>query len=186
MKALITTLLIVLIAGTAFAVDSMGISGATDAHTDYINIIPFTPFDFHVVLLDPSSATIGGYECGLGFTNAVEPMVLAVTGPNGWTNFGTPLNHLAGYGTPLPALPMTVLSTLNCMVTAPAPYETLVIMGPAVPSSFNDMGPGYADGSDPSILILCSVPADGVVGTISTEVVATENVTLSGVKALFN
>jgi len=133
--------------------------------------------------MDPSSATIGGYECGIGFMGG-DPFVLAVSGPNGWTNFGDNTNHLCGYQTPIPALPVTVLSTLNCLVPA-APFDALVTMGPSVPSSFNDEGPGYADGVNADILVLCDVPADGVVGRITTEVVATEAHTLTDVKALF-
>jgi hypothetical protein len=184
MKSLLSILFVALLAFPALAVDSMGISGSTDTLEDILFVDPGTPFNMYVVLIDPSSVTIGGYECGLSFQGGT-PFVLSVTGPNGWTNFGDNLNHLCGYGTPLPAAELTVLSTLNVLVSA-APFEALVIMGPSDPSSFGGEGPGYADGVNPEILVLCSVPADGVVGTITTEVVATEAHSLSSVKALFD
>jgi len=186
MKTLLATLLIALLAGGAFAVDQMGISASNAVLDDFVFVSPGTPFDFYVVLVNPSSATIGGYECSLSFEGG-SPFVLQVSGPNGWTNFGSNLNHLCGYTTPLPAAPLTVLSTINALVTA-APFEAMVIMGPANPSSFGGAGPGYSDGANPDLLILCdyTIPgAGGFVGTISTEVVAVEARTLSSVKALF-
>lgn len=186
MKTLLTTLLIALLAGGALAQDQMGISASNAVLDDFVFVTPGAPFNFYVVLVNPSSASIGGYECSLAFDGG-SPFVLAVTGPNGWTNFGSPLNHLAGYQTPLPASPLTVLCTINALVSA-APFEAMVIMGPAVPSSFGGAGPGYSDGVNPDILVLCdyTIPgAGGFVGTISTEVVAVEARTFSSVKSLF-
>jgi hypothetical protein len=184
MKFLITSLLVALLAVPALAVDSMGISAAMDTHETTVLVEPGTPFDFYIVLLDPSSELIGGYECGLSFVGDT-PIVLGVSGPNGWTNFGGPTNHLVGYTEPLPAGPVTVLCTVNALVTA-APFEALVQMGPAEPSSFDGQGPGYSDGENPDILVLCDVPEDGIVGIITTEVVATEASTLTDVKNLFD
>jgi len=183
MKTLLTTLIIALLAVPALAVDEMGVSADPTTHDTFIFVEAGVPFDFYVVLLDPSSATIGGYECGLSFVGG-EPFILGVSGPNGWTNFGGNLNHLVGYTTPIPAADMVVLSTLNCLVPV-APFNAIVVMGASDPSSFDGMGPGYADGTNPDILVLCTVPVDGAVGFISTEVVATEATTLSGVKSLF-
>ncbi len=185
MKTLFTALLVLVIAAGAVAQDRMGVSAYEDAEMDFINIVQNVPFNFYVCLFDPSSASIGGYECGFEFSNPMLPIILDVGGPNGWTNFGDNTNHLVGYTTPLPASPITVLCTYTCMAIS-APYETLLLMGPANPSSFGGEGPGYSDGANPDILVLCSVPADGVVGTISTEVLATEARSFSGVKALFN
>ena len=183
MKTLLTTLLIALLAVPALAVDEMGISNSMTEHDNYIFVEAGTPFDFYIALLDPSSASIGGYECGLSFVGG-EPFILGVTGPSGWVNFGGPLNHLVGYGVPLPSAPFMTLCTINTLVPA-APFNALVVMGPSEPSSFDGMGPGYSDGADPNILVLCSVPLDGVVGVMTTEVVATQASTLSGVKSLF-
>jgi len=184
MKTLLTTLFIALLAFPAMAVDSMGVSSEMDTVENFIFVQAGIPFDFYVVLVDPSSSAIGGYECGLGFTGG-DPFVLAVSGPNGWTNFGDNLNHLVGYQTPLPAMDVTVLCTMNCLVSS-APFEALIVMGASTPSSFDPPGPGYADGVNPEVLVACEVPGDGVVGIISTEVVATEAQTLTGVKALFD
>jgi len=186
MKTLLMTLVIVVLAGAAMAQDSMGISASPDTHMNFVNITSGVPFEFYLVLLDPSSGLIGGYECGVGFLGGNAPIVLGVTGPNGWTNFGSNLNHLVGFTSPLPATDVTVLATFSCLVVDPAPYETLVTMGASDPSSFGGEGPGYSDGDNPDLLILCDVPADGIVGTISTEVVATEALSLTSVKALFN
>lgn len=183
MKTLLTILFVTLLAMPALAVDTMGVSGAMDSVEDFIFVAPSTPFDVYVVLIDPSSFSIGGYECGISFEGGA-PLILGVTGPNGWTNFGDNTNHLCGYMTPVITGPVTVLSTLNCFVPA-APFEALVLMGPSNPSSFGGEGPGYSDGANPEVLVLCGVPADGVVGVITTEVVATEAHTLTSVKALF-
>jgi len=183
MKALLTLIATLSLVLPALAVDSMGISAATDFVDDFFLVEAGTAFDIYIVLIDPTSTLIGGYECSLEFTG-MTPFLLSVTGPNGWTNFGGPTNHLVGYQEPLPASPVTVLCTISALVNE-APFESTVIMGPADPSSFEGQGPGYSDGEDPNILVLCSVPQDGVVGVITTESVAIEASTLSQVRALF-
>ena len=57
MKTLLTILFIALLAVPALAADDMGISAAMDVHEDYVMVMPSVPFDFYVVLIDPSSAT---------------------------------------------------------------------------------------------------------------------------------
>ncbi|MBD3221405.1 hypothetical protein GF314_09190 [bacterium] len=188
MKLLSTTLLVLLLGTIALAQpgpDRMGASAYTDLEEEFIFIESGVPFEFYLCVFEPSRDTIGGYECGLEFLTPDLPIILDVDGPNGWTNFGDTTNHLVGFQTPVPASPITVICTYQCLVTAEY-YENQLIMGASDPSSFDGAGPGYADGVNPDVLVLCSVPAGGSVATISTEILATEARSLSGLKALFD
>lgn len=198
MKTLLTLTMVVLLAGSAFAQldNSMGLFFGTDLLEADTNIDPAvsTPFDAYVALLNPTLGFIGGYEVGITL-NDPSLLVIAVAGPNGWTNFGDNLNHLCGYGTPVMTGGVsTILSTLTMMHLAPAPSD--VFMGPSVPSSVEGAGPAVADGTDPNVLIICTYSSGpdfgGLVATFMGEGiefppgVATENASWSGVKALFN
>jgi hypothetical protein len=160
-----------------------------DETTNFPNT--FAPFNAYVVLLNGTVNSIAAYEVGMMVSDP-SVFVLAVSGPNGWTNFGNNLNHLAGYMTPVPVAENgTILATLNMLYTGVATVE--MSMGPATPSSFDDLGPGYANGENVDDLVLCSltVPTNGdvwgVVATINGDgVVANEAHSLSSVKALFN
>jgi len=186
MKYLLTVLMIAMLTLPALAENQMGVSALDDA-LDPVKIIDINvPFSMHVVLVDPTQPTIGGYECSLSF-DGDQPVVLEVGGPNGWTNFGAGDNHLVGYGTPLPATPYLILATYSCLVLE-GPFETYMVMGPSEPSSFDGEGPGYVDGENTDLLVLCTytLDDDGVVGAISDEeVVPVETKSLSAVKTLF-
>lgn len=197
MKTLLTLTMVVLLAGSAFAQmdDSMGLFFGTDLLEADTNIDPvaYEPFDAYVALLNPTLGFIGGYEVGITMDDP-SVLVLSVTGPNGWTNFGDNLNHLCGYGTPVMTGGVSViLSTLNLMCSTPAPLD--IFMGPSVPSSVEDAGPAVADGTDPNNLVVCTYSSGpdfgGIVATffgpgIVFPPVATETASWSGVKALFN
>ena len=199
MKTLITVILTLLIAGSAFAQlqNSMGVffseadlsEGTTNA-----NPAANTPFDAWIALLNTEVITVGGYECGLTAPGTL--LALAADGPNGWTNFGgSNWNHLCGFMVPVPAYQTgnAVLGHLQLMYMSTDPAE--IVMGPATPSSFNNEGPGIADGANPDWLLLCpytSGPdAGGVVATlhgdgITFPPVGTQAETWTGVKAIFN
>ena len=177
-------LLAALVISVASAQDKMGVSAYPDRLDGEIVAEPLVPSEFYVVLVEPTHPIIGGYECSLSLTDP-DPLILTASGPNNWLNFGTFLNHLVGYGTPLVAGDVTILATIRFFVIE-APTLANIVMGPAQPSSFDDAGPGYADGVDPRQLVLCdyTVPG-GQVGTIVADVVPVVGKTFSGVKDLF-
>ena len=188
MKKLLALTLVVMVAGGALAQSSednmMGMFFAEpfiSENTNFENT--FSPFNAYNVLLGPTVETVGGYE--LGISMPAEVFVLGVTGPNGWTNFGSNLNHLCGYQTPLPVVDGgTVLSTLNMLYTG---TDIIYIgFGPSDPASIPGV-PVIANGADPEDLIACNLTSDGgFVATINGPgVVATEQHSLSFVKALF-
>ncbi len=198
MKTLLTVILTLLIAGSAFAQlpNSMGVffsdADLSEANTN-ANPTMNVPFDAWIALLNTEVITVGGYECGLTAPGTL--LALAADGPNGWTNFGgSNWNHLCGFMVPVPAVDGdAVLGHLQLMYLSTDAAN--IVMGPATPSSFNNEGPGIADGANPDWLILCpytSGPdAGGVVATlhgdgITFPPVGTQAETWTGVKALFN
>jgi hypothetical protein len=189
MRTLLIVSMIALLAGAASAQDGnqFGIffsdSDFTQENTNWDT--DAAPFNGYLVLVGPTVSSVGGYECSIELSDATV-FVLGVSGPNGWTNFGSNLNHLVGYQTPLPAsLPGTVLATVNMLYTSMALVE--IRIGPASPPSIPGV-PVIADGTDPENLIACScVTDDCLVATLNGDgVVATEDYSWSGVKALFD
>jgi len=198
MKTLLTLSLVVLLAGSAFAQldNSLGIffvdSGFDDDFTNF-DPTPGVPFDAHIAIVNASVFTVGGYEVGIEFSE--DAFVLAVDGPNGWTNFGDNLNHIVGFMTPVPSSTgEALLSTMNILYSGTGLNE--FFMGPSTPSSFGGEGPGIADGGNPDLLYMCNYTSGpdfgGLVATLNgdgiryPDVVATEAHSLSSVKALFN
>ncbi len=194
MKKLLTITLVSLMACGAFAQDFSGSNmmgmffsntDFSEANTNHVNA--FAPFNGYIVLLNCTVESVGGYEVSVAISDP-GVFVLLASGPNGWTNFGSATNHLCGYMVPLPcdAGGNAVLGTLQMLYTG---VNTVNIdFGPASPSSFNNEGPGIAQGSNPDNLILCGYTTPtGLVATINGGgVVATENHSLTSVKALFN
>jgi len=126
-----------------------------------------TVFQAYIVLLNSTVLSVGGYELGITLSDP-SLVVLDATGPNGWTNFGSVLNHLAGYGAPLPAPSSgVVLATLTLLHYGSGLVE--IHFGNAFPPSFPDIEvPVIADGENPDTLLLCTLPtADGLVATIN-------------------
>jgi hypothetical protein len=192
MKKLLALALVVMVAGGAIAQDEnmMGMffsdTEFTDATTSWTNT--FAPFNAYIVLLNATVETVGGYEVGIGIPGTV--FLLSVTGPNGWTNFGGNTNHLCGYQTPLPRGEVgTVLSTVQMLYTGTDIVG--ILFGPATPATIPGV-PVIADGANPDLVFACQLTADAngpnpaLVATINGPgIVATEEHTLSGVKALF-
>ncbi|MBD3220169.1 hypothetical protein GF314_02925 [bacterium] len=158
----------------------------TDFTDENTNFDPVgAPFNGYVVLLNTTVETVGGYELGIAVSDPTV-FVLAVTGPNGWTNFGDNLNHLVGYQVPLPAGDVgTVLATVN-MLYSGTDLVTFAF-GPSEPSSI----PGYpviADGANPDDLYACPLTNEdaGYVATLNGDgVTATETSSWTNVKSLF-
>jgi hypothetical protein len=198
MKTLLTLSLVVLLAGSAFAQldNSLGIffvdSNFDDDFTNF-DPTPGVAFNAYIAIVSTTVSTVGGYEVGIDFTE--DAFILAVTGPNGWTNFGAPDNHICGFQTPVPSESgNALLATMNILYTGSGLNE--IFMGPSEPSSFNGEGPGIADGTNPDLLYMCNYTSGpdfgGLVATLNgdgivyPDVVATEAHSLSSVKALFN
>jgi len=197
MKTLLTMTLVLLMAGTAFAQleNSMGIFFAEGDFSEAATNIDTAaaPFNAYVCLIEGQMVSIGGYEVGMSISDPAV-FVLAVTGPNGWTNFGGNLNHLCGYTTPLVSSSgQFVLSTMNILQSVANPAD--MFMAPSEPSSVDGAGPAIADGANPDVLYTCNYTSGpdmgGIVATfngagIQFPGVATEAHSLSSVKALFN
>ena len=201
MKKLLALALVALMAGGALAQSSeenmMGMFftndlAAIDAnmgempHPDTNFPHTFAPFFGYIVLLYPTVDSVAAYEVGISISDPTV-FLLNVSGPNGWTNFGSPTNHIAGFATPVPCTDVgAVLQTINMLYTGTG--MVTIAFGAADPSSFGGEGPGVADGANPENLILCPLTSDvGYVATINGDgVVATEEHSYSAVKALFD
>ncbi|HOX25042.1 MAG TPA: hypothetical protein PLL30_04690 [Candidatus Krumholzibacteria bacterium] len=192
MKKLLALALVALMAGGALA-DAPEL-GLFFSNTEFVaantNFNPgAVPFNAYIVLLPLGNVeTVGGYEVGIGMPASV--FVLSVSGPNGWTNFGNNVNHLAGYQQPLPVGEMgAVLCTMQLFGGAgtPAVVEFYNANPPSIPSH---PGPVIADGANPDILLSCFLVTGQINGVVATfngaGVVATENHTWTGVKNLFD
>jgi hypothetical protein len=157
--------------------------GGVHPATNHVN--GFVPFFGYIVLVNPTVDTVAAYECSVELSDP-SVFLLGVTGPNGWTNFGSPTNHLAGFQTPLPCADGAVMANVNMLYTGVA--TVFINLGAAEPTSFDPPSPGIADGANPDNLIPCPLTSDGgYVATINGDgVVATEARSLSSVKALFN
>jgi hypothetical protein len=146
------------------------------------------PGNGYIILLYPTVDTIGGYELGIEF-DPPTPFVLSVTGPNGWTNFGSNTNHLVGYQTPVPVADGgVVFATVSLLASGPETVNInfLAANPPSIPGV-----PVIADGADPENLIACQLASAPqfwpTVATLNGEgVVAAETRSLSGIKALFD
>jgi len=145
------------------------------------------PFESYIVAINPEVSSISGYEVSI---NIPDPAVflLSVSGPNGWTNFGDSVNHLAGFGTPVPVTSNTaVLSTIRLLYAGHD--EIYISFGAATPPSIPDHdGPVIANGANPDILIPCMTTyfgtPSGFVAVLNPQV-AVETTSLSRVKSLF-
>lgn len=212
MKTLLTLTLVVLMAGSAFAQldNSIGIFFVDegfenpDNAAENTNFDPtiFSPYNAYVCLVGATMFSVGAYEVGIEISDDSNILISAVGGPNGWTNFGQNLNHLAGYMTPVPcSAGYAVLSTITLVYTSDsAPAEPISFyMGPAFPSSVDEEGPAIADGANVDIVYVLNYTSGpsgvGVLGEVATLFgdgitfpggVATEAHSLSSVKALFN
>jgi len=193
MKKLLALALVALMAGGALAqeINGMGVFFSDTEFTDATTTAASTgaPQNMYVVLIASEFATIGGYECGLSFSDA-GVFALGASGPNGWTNFGSgSLDHLCGYMTPLAVggNGAVVLSTVSFLFGGGTPVD--ITMGQASIPSFPGF-PAIADGSNPEALRACvlttGVAPPGVVANLNgSQIVATEERSLSEVKALF-
>jgi len=187
--------MLALLAGAASAQPCMGMFFSDTEFTDETTNINPTPAPFNGYIVVQGLTMIDsvyGYEVGIDVDTSVV-FILSAAGPNGWTNFGDNVNHLAGFGTPVPATDgAVVLCTLNMLYSGVSEIE--IAYGPATPPSipgFN--GPVIVDGADEDVLLQCGLTnggsfdgGDNVVATLhGVGITATEDHSLSSVKSLF-
>jgi len=194
MKKLLALSLVVLMAGTATAqMPSIGIFFSnTDFTDENTNFDPAsgTPFDAYLVMLGANFVSLGGYEVGLTENSGGTLLVLNATWPNSALNFGgTNLNHLVGYGVPLPVTDgAAVLCTISMLLSGTPTVEFST--GPAVPPSIPSWeGPVFADNANPDDLIEGTSTGGSPIAVVATlnggGIVAVEQSSLSQVKSLF-
>jgi len=196
MKKLLVLALVALMAGGAMAQwegdNMMGLFFSGEEFTDDTTNLdaPGAPFNSYIVTLNPEMMSVSGYEVGISISDP-SVFVLSAVGPNGWTNFGDNTNHLAGFGTPVPVVDnAAVLCVLQLLYSGTDTVN--ITFGAATPPSIPDHdGPVLADGANPDILMPCFATSDesmgGLVATLNGEgVIAVQNHSLTGVKALFN
>lgn len=184
MRLVIAVLTLLLVAPAA--ADTMGLffsDFSFDEEAARVTTAVGSPFTAYIVLLDGTPSTVGAYEVGISFSSSTVS-ALAATGPNGWTNFGSILNHRVGYTSPLPVSSGgTVLGTLSLMQLDGAVVD--VEFGPSSPSSLGD-GPAIVDGDDVETILTCEVFGGGpVVASLNRPPAERREVPLSQVKSLF-
>jgi hypothetical protein len=212
MKTMLTTMLILLLAGSAIAqsghAPALGLffsdSEFTDANTNYDHTAN-TPFNAYLVLLDP-----GPYEILLSWEMRIllpsgDPLpaslaALSVTLADGYTNFGTDLDHRVNYasGTPLAVDDAgAVLATLELVSSTGDPLD--LALGESSQPTFDDHhGPVLGFFVDPDdVSVRATTTGGGVadsplgpyptVATLSgAGITPVASTTLSGVKRLFD
>ncbi len=148
---------------------------------------PAAPFDSYIVAINPQVWSISGYEVSIIIPDPAV-FVLLVSGPSGWTNFGSNVNHLAGFGVPVPVVDnAAVLSTMRLLYGGSD--EIHIDFGAATPHSIPEHeGPVMADGANPDNLVPCFTTIygtpSGLVAILNPHV-AVEASSLTKVKALF-
>lgn len=200
MKTLLTLTLMLLMAGSAcaqfdnsigiFFVDS-GFDDPNDARAN-TNFDPAgAPFNAHICVVATTVFSVAAYEVGIEISDP-KLWILSVTGPNGWTNFGSDTNHLVGYMTPVPSsYGYAVLATMQLLYEGTEAVN--LFMGPATPSSVQGVGPAIVNGADVEDVYVCNYTGwTNLVATLNGDGIefqstaATEARSLSSVRALFN
>jgi hypothetical protein len=163
----------------------------TELHTP----APFTPITGYLVVSNPTSASISGWECFMDIAGAPIAMSWAVAG-GGLNVFGNGNdgNFNVGVGLApnslLPVGGVCVLATFTCYVGSPTDVITFTVLPFPGSVTFSN-APGYVDGSNVGLVIPCGVSTGYPYGAYcavinGTGVVADEPMSWSGVKALFN
>jgi hypothetical protein len=194
MKKMLALALVALMAGGALAqAPEIGMffsdTDFTEMNTNH-DVTPGSAFDGYVVVFGTDFDALVAYEVGI--SAPADIFILEMGGPEGygWTNFGgSGTNHLVGFQTPLPMMEGGTVVAIGQFLTSstdPAVFE----FGPADPQSDPDWDGALlvdaADVNNPVQTMLVTGEMNGVVATLNGDgVVAVENQTLSGVKALF-
>ncbi len=189
MKYLMIVALILVTAGVALADDTFGlwrqVEGEFVNHLDIREVT--TPFTLYITLHDPTVFSVGGYEVGITVPDLI--LILAASGPNGWTNYGDAFNQIVGYMTPLSTYgePVVVLGQIDCLGLDVLPGPASVVYGAASPASIpGHDGPVIANGVNPDQLIACGYVTGSPGVFWFSDPLATRTETWTDVKALFD
>jgi len=176
--------------------NSMGVYFDTDAYvTEDFTAAPFEPVSAYLVVVNPTSASISGWECMVNVSGIlVAPF---------WTYAGGGLNIFDAVSTglfnvgvgldPLALVPVNnvcVLATWTGFIMSPPDIVTFTVYPFPGSVTFVD-NPGYVDGGDVGIVVPCGVstgyPYGNACATINlTEpVIPNKEMTWGGVKALY-
>ncbi len=195
MKKLLALSLVALMAGTAVAQQpAVGMffsnTDFTDENTN-LNPAASTPFDAYLVMLGADFVSLGGYEVSITENSGGQLLVSGVTWPNEALNFGdTNLNHLVGYGVPLPVTDGAAVLCTFSMIHFSGGGLVEFTTGPATPQSIPDHdGPVFADNANVDDLIPGTSTGGAPIAVVATlygdGIVAVEQSSLSQVKSLF-
>lgn len=135
---------------------------------------PSTPFFAYVILTNPSSAEIWGFEFGYTVTPSRAPAQvfrLFSSLPDLAVDLGTNVDPLAGdyvvgLAEPLPGAPAVVLVTWQYMILAPMTLEMQI--GPSAVESIPDGLPAYEAGGTIvplGLAVACMAPGEALVNT---------------------
>jgi hypothetical protein len=197
---LLTGLMLVSSLGVAGAdpdPDSMGFFFDTDATVyETSTVAPFQMVTGYIVVSNPTSTSVSGWECKIGITGSPVAPGWAYAG--GGLNVFTPTltDALFNVGVGLapaslfPVNDVVVLATFSGFIMSPADVVTFTVL-PFPGSVTFDNAPGYVDGNDVGMVVPCGVSSGfpyGAIGAIvnGTGVVDNADMTWGGVKALFN
>ncbi len=137
--------------GMFFTNDLAAINDGIDAggpHPDTNFPNTFTPFFGYIVLVNPTVDSVAAYECSLELSDP-SVFLLGVTGPNGWTNFGSqhqPPRWLPPHRCRAPRWDRA--GQRESAIHRHRPRSSSAF-GPSEPSSFGPDGPAIANGADP-------------------------------------
>lgn len=145
----VVTILAVCMTSTSItsADDQVGIYFDQGAEENCIQANQTLTLDAYLLLLEPTSAGVYGWECALEINNA---FLLEINFAGQAVNAGSGSNYIVGLMSPLPSSSTVQLARLSVMVVADnqAGFHIYPVSTPAIPGT-----PAYADGSDPSILL---------------------------------
>jgi hypothetical protein len=182
--AVVTVLLVGLVAVPhTSADDQVGIFFDQAAEENCIQATQTLTLDAYLLLLEPTSASVYGWECALEIDNA---FMLEINFAGQAVNGGTGSNYIVGLINPLPASRAVQLARLSIMVMADsrAGFHIFPTSTPSLPGT-----PAYADGSDPSILVPMTpktIGADALVAGINLPNCIPEETTWGRVKVIYD
>ncbi|MFH2051887.1 MAG: hypothetical protein ABIK96_05410 [bacterium] len=196
MKKLVALLVISLMATSAFAIvdpdaDMMGLYFDTNADVVCASAAPVTHVFAYIILTNPTLPVIRGFECQVSYVagdnNTSISAVLATPGTDVGNKVAPFFNFIAGFGSPLPTTPATILATLDIFYLNFASPSMDLFLGAAVPSS-SDIGLPMILRDDFSEMNVGTSVLEGPSAQINASacgVVDSEDASFGAVKALF-
>jgi len=191
MKKMLILLVVMLSATTASAIidpdpDIMGFFFDLEADNPCVEgIAPYAQIPMYLVITNPTFDALYGFEFGYDIDGQGMVLNMVYANPS-VIDVGSPGNHIAGFGSPSPTTPVTLLATLAIlyMDTTMAPLN--FFMHGTTPSSIDPQYPVVllADG------VLQSVGIFDYYGDITSTInsicySATDEISLEGIKSLY-